>query len=260
MKKILFFLNLFIFSACSSSVGVFNITSQYSVNKDKYIVFENDTIAISYDFWFEKGLLSFAIYNKLNVPLYIDWKKSSYIENGEKLDYWSDTETLTSNSYATALTYKGNLIAPYYSLTGGRSITVGKKEKQERITFIPPKSYIYKSPYYLLSTKVMNKVRQEVFEEKKVETSYKSIETGRTKKIKIQQKSFDKFSSPLVFRNFLSFSVNENFTNEFYIDNEFWVSSITFMPHKELAGNEELASYEYQMRSTYKKPNAFYIK
>jgi hypothetical protein len=40
---------------------------------------------------------------------------------------------------------------------------------------------------------------------------------------------FDKEKTPLAFRNFLTFSFSEDMKDEFYVDNEFYVSKITDM-------------------------------
>ena len=95
MKKFTYLamLMLIILSSCGSYVQVFETKTANTKIEDEHYTFENDSIKIIYNFWKNKGLLSFSIYNKLNKPVYVDWKKSSYINNSIKRNYWEDTES-----------------------------------------------------------------------------------------------------------------------------------------------------------------------
>src|ERR1700730_10311196 len=101
MKKIAFvfipLMILFLNISCTHYVQFYETktTSPMKVENNCY-TFENDTIKIVYSFWANHGTLSYTVYNKLDVPIYIDWKKSSYVKNGEKLDYWKDRTTTNS--------------------------------------------------------------------------------------------------------------------------------------------------------------------
>jgi hypothetical protein len=62
-----------------------------SVGKDavtKEGVCQNEDLRISYDMWSEDGITYFSIYNKTDKPMYIDWKRSVFIFNDWKYDYW----------------------------------------------------------------------------------------------------------------------------------------------------------------------------
>ena len=83
--------------SCSPKLAHLYETKAMSNLPNKENSFENDTVRIAYSFWSENGSYSFSVYNKLNVPLYIDWKKSSLVKNNDKLNYWSD-EILTKSS------------------------------------------------------------------------------------------------------------------------------------------------------------------
>ena len=62
-------------TSCKSSVQVYETKSTNTSVENGLSVYENDSLKITYSFWAENGLITFAIYNKLNVPLYVDWKK-----------------------------------------------------------------------------------------------------------------------------------------------------------------------------------------
>lgn len=192
--------------------------------KDSSFVFENDSVKITYNFWHNRGLLSYSVYNKLNIPLYIDWKKSSYIVNENKLNYWVDKEQTNVVSYYQGLDYRGPLLAPGYISNTSVGVSSISKYKQERITFIPPKSYIYRSSFYLVD-KLFSFPEPTSFTE--VENSYDS--SKKAKKESVGKQLYNKKNTPFIFRNFLSFSTNERFDTEFYVDNDFWVTELQKM-------------------------------
>ena len=79
------FVTILFFSSCSLKLTHLYETKPLSSTSNKDNTFENDTLKIIYSFWSEGGVFSFSVYNKLSIPLYIDWKKSSFIKNSDKL-------------------------------------------------------------------------------------------------------------------------------------------------------------------------------
>lgn len=202
---------------CGSYVQVIETKTVNTTIEDDMYVFENDSIKITYDFWQEKGLLSFTIYNKLNRPVYVDWKKSSYINEGIKRNFWEDTESTKTREKRSGYSYR--LSNSSGSFTNSVSTSSSETVKPEKITFIPPKSNYVRSQFFLLpipfleiknypNTKEMPKLNRE------------------NKTVKYIEKDFNKNDTPLIFRNFLTFSYSENFDKEFYIDNEFYISNV----------------------------------
>ena len=221
MKTTIIILLTLIFFSCSSSyVQIFETTCRNElIQNEENFTYENDSVKITYSFWENKGRMSFVVYNKLKNPLYIDWKKSSYISNTLKINYWDDVTT--TNSVETIQTFgvANNLLSiRNYYISNSIGISSSASSKPERITFIPPNSNYYRTQFSLLPIKEL-KVKD-----------YQSIQkqsiTNKSKTVKAFEKSVSKENSPLIFRNFITLSYNENFTNEFYVDNEFYVSKI----------------------------------
>ena len=82
MKKNLllqFLFSAILFGSCSTYVQIYYLDSKDVSKVNEDFVFENDTVKISYFFWAKRGVIAFEIFNKLDKPLYVDWKKSSYI-------------------------------------------------------------------------------------------------------------------------------------------------------------------------------------
>ena len=96
-----------VLSGCAKKyIQVFETKSTNTEKQADFFVYETDTLKITYSFWAEKGVLSFAVYNKLDQPIYIDWKKSSFIDNSNKLNYWVDEERSNSIKYFGSYFYK----------------------------------------------------------------------------------------------------------------------------------------------------------
>jgi len=212
-------------SSCMTYVQIFDTTSldlEKEENGNYY--FENDTVKITYSFWFEKGIMSFTIENKLNVPIYVDWKKSSYVGNQVKLNYWSNeviTKSVSSSEQKTYYYKKANSDQIVSSSSKQVKLS-GSTTSQERITFIPPKSIIFKNSFHIYPVVRFDFGANPSFKEEK--SNYKA-----GKMTKIYSKKFEKSNSPAFFRNFLTFSVSEKFESEFYVDNGFFISEVREM-------------------------------
>ena len=184
---IIFFSSLILSSCVSYKIVTVSSDSEDLKNN---LVFENDTIRINYNFWGKNGLASFDIYNKLNIPIYLDWKKSAFIPNDKMMSYWQDeTNTSSSTLYSSY---------DYWGIFSGKANTKSKSIRQERIGVILPNSIITTNKYSLIP---MNTT------------------------LPIQ--NYNLTSTPLRFRNYLVVSTSEQFDkNVFYVDNSFFVSSV----------------------------------
>lgn len=181
---------LFLLTSCSKTfIQIFDIASTDVQTKNEYFVYENDSVKITYAFWTRNGVMSFSVFNKTKKPIYIDWKNSSFIYNGNKLDYWSDEIQTISQSNVTSITNKNTKISSYYngyyyvgtpiiweytnnqsyilsqSLTAFQTETQSSSFKPERITFIPPKSafscsrfYLFPADYYKLNVETATQI------------------------------------------------------------------------------------------------------
>lgn len=221
-----------------------------SIKADSLYTFENDTIKIVYSFWKQKGVLGYAVFNKLSVPLYIDWKKSSFVVNDVKMNYWAD-ETISTGTSIHSGYYSGG----YYGLlgiSGGSTISSGKSVKPERITFLAPHSEIIKSEFSLWSG---NGILMGVGSKSSL------LRKPGYGDVQVKYLDYSKSNSPLVFRNFLSYSMTENFSAEIYVDNEFYVSKIQQMKYSAFQGRfyYDKERKAQRMDEPFSSPTKFYI-
>ncbi len=251
-KTILIILICSLILSCSKYyVQVFETNSLNINTIDDFYVYETDTLKITYNFWSSKGLITFAIFNKLDKPIYIDWKKSAYIDNAVKLDYWIDEQIVNSYEYYGSYYYRGTVLSPKtsVSISSGHSMSTSSTVKQERITFIPPKSNYFRSQFYILPYPFYKLGKND--EQKVVPRN-----DNPKRKTTIYSKSFSKETTPRVFRNFLTFSLTENFDNEFYIDNAFYITNIKQMDKRHFAYNkyDEARIGKFYVRDKYGNP------
>lgn len=239
-------------SGCKSYIQVFETKTINTVKEGEFYVYETDTLKITYAFWTKKGILSFSVYNKLDKPIYIDWKKSSYIDNSNKFNYWVDEEIIKSVSYYGSYFYDGPLLKPGFSINEGIGAVAASKVKVERITFIPPKSNYYRSQFYLLPLS---------YYEFDLKSDF--TDTNRNDKPKkttrVYYNEFSKQNSPLDFRNFLAFSMTEDFEDEFYVDNEFYLSKMLEMDYRHFKYREKEENGNYVYIRPFKKQTSFYL-
>jgi hypothetical protein len=227
MKKYLILLCVaLLIQGCSIDyVQVYKTQSVGIKHTDDIYTFENDTLKIEYSFWADKGIMAFRVYNKTDRPLYIDWRKSNFISNSFKADYWADkTESQsTAQISGQGYIYRGSAFFPgFFNFNSSTVNTTSTTTKPERITFLPPRTYFLKSDFHLKTS--IYKDWGENFE-----TRIEPRNDYPKEVTKVFVKKFTKDNTPLDFRNFLTFSFREDFSTEFYIDNEFYVIQVEAM-------------------------------
>ncbi len=230
-----------------------------STNGDtNFHLFKENGIEIIYSFWVENGLMSFIIYNNSDKPIYVDWYKSAFIYNGARLTYWEDKETRVTKGQSANLSLNDAPVKTLYSPFKSASLGVGVFEgvtvvsKEERITFIPPKSRFVKNTYRL-AYKPFN-MKGAI-----VEDVNRNDKPNKTTQVKT--KIYRRDESPLLFRNYLTWSFTEDFKNEYHIDNEFWIKQIKSMSKKHFKGKvASVTDGKYIYDMPYASPKNFYVE
>jgi hypothetical protein len=225
MKTIQLLFQLFLLllvSSCKVAQVIYTGALSDNVKEsDNCFFYENDTLKVTYVFWGYKGRMAFGVYNKLDVPIYIDWKKSSFINNTLKQDYYSDRVEKKSASVSAA--YVNQLQINWSSLFGPTAVgvTIGNEvsEREERITFIPPRSYITRTSYEILKDRTHFTL--DGAKEKNV-----PLPDDTSRYFKSFLVTIDNRAPTFVFRNFLTYSTKESFDREQYVSNEFYIRKV----------------------------------
>ena len=116
--------------------------------------------------------------------------------------------------------------------------------------FIPPKSNYYQSSFTLLQ-------HHHYWKDLKDTVVPRSDRPKETTKMYVVHYSSE--NSPIRFRNYLSFSFDENFQHVFRVDNEFFVSSIVNMEYLHFHGKNLGHAYHINYEYPYKNNTSFYI-
>lgn len=233
------FMILFL-SGCSTYNQVYYVGSAdgKTSKQDQFFIYENDTIKVSYIFWGANGAMIFNVYNKLDKPIYVDWKKSSFVGKGVKGSYYEERTRSTSNSVAMSkYAGFGSLLALNMN---------GIEVKEERITFVPPHSNITKSSGYQLVYGYLKLKKSELRD---------TVIDGKS----CYQTAFDK-SMGITFRNYLTYSFKESFDQEYSVDNTFYLSKVVVMNSSQFMGSQiyKPLSNNIIWQHPYKSADKFY--
>lgn len=252
MKKIAFIVIVFL-SACVATknyvakkyIQLYQIEALAPVKlENEHYVFENDTIKIDYAFCEEKGVLAFKITNNLNVPLYVDWSRSAFIRNDEKFNFWIDEVKTKAvayyQGYNTSENYWRNVYTSFQNghivnygipytlgLTEGQTLSASSTTRPEKVSFIPPHSFIIPPPRTLLHLFNVSGTKLRTDRDYIEVTGYNS--DNKPVKMRRYFAGYAQKESILNFRNFLMLSTSKDFINEFFVDNGFFVSNISEM-------------------------------
>lgn len=211
-------------SSCSSyyysTISSNDKVGRYDANND--FVQENDTVRISYCFYGEDAPVSITIENKLDEPLFVDWRRSALIINGASISYYKDVAPVqgvtASSSYGDS--YKRD--RRYSSIrTDSHGVFFGEMQLPRGMEFIPPKSKI-ESSTMKLDKQYLEDVSGETFQ---TETFVK----GNGQKVNLKLLRFEENNSPLQVRSFLSlFTEEKNGREPDYVTFEasFYVSEL----------------------------------
>jgi hypothetical protein len=198
---------MLLLSSCSTFQYV-SVDSELSKNELNQFVYENDTLRIKYWFSGQNCPMQIEVFNKLNQPLQVDWKKSALISDEIRFAYWKDESVLNASSYGQEIQWINHF-------STASSLTEGTLTRNEQISFIPPLSLISISPL-LVKTQLFI-LPQPLDSQKIILNDYG---------LKGWEYFYTPETSPLQFRSFLTISIGENSKNPIYIDHNFWISDI----------------------------------
>ena len=247
MKSLLFAsLLLALLAGCTPNIQVVTLRGSNVQSDQEGLVLDNDTLTLRYNFASERGRMHLSIVNKLNQPLYIDWKRSSFIIGQDKIDYWRDVSDVqlsgSSSSYATL----------YNRYTVG--YMNGQISREDAIGFIPPKTKLEKQQFVIVPNGSLIQPGDFTVEQEKANW------VDRKKPVDVKVYAYNDDKSPLTFRNYLTLSTDKDFKTEFHIDTKFWASDVKVLPRDQvLMVQKNSQEYQYGLPVPFKKADSFYV-
>ncbi len=266
MKTLSIFILAGLFYACSPKVQVVTLQSDNVALKDNKFIYDTDSLRITYNFQGANGVIRMNIYNKLGIPLYIDWKRSAFIKGTEKFDYWVD-EAFFQGEYGGISSNpvfnnrpSWNRYSQYLFNWGSFQGTI---RKDEQISFIPPGTEVTQSRFMVAPGKGWqlhpSKGTVQVVDVVVSEPNY-------TKKKELVSYEFSDQNTPLSFRNYLTVSTDPHFQTEFHIDTHFYASQVENVDGRYLFGSTfvetdlNTPSSINHIRQDYRSENKFMLK
>lgn len=215
MKLFLLFSTCFFIFSCTTEYQYLTVSSDQAVKNNKNeLVVENDTLRITYRFTGENGPLQISIYNKTELPLEIDWRKSALVFREQATGFYSPNLSLNGTVQQDSLR---RLYGPSTYLAELKADILVNEPSQ----FIPPKAAISKIPMklplqYLPAPALKNQQKQTI--------SNKTADNVWN--VSYRKADFDQSISPATFRSYLSFKYGGQAGQEFAIDRSFYISEI----------------------------------
>lgn len=269
----LFFALILMLGACSSRYyyQIYEVKGDNVMKMDDCLLFNDGDCSVMYNFWSKGGLVDFIIVNNTDSIMYIDMEKSFFVRNGLSYDYFENTAYVTGsgnysssyslgslnmNGFSSIFFFNNNV----YSGKSNSDVNVAVSSnagpskykfqvKQERpVLLIPPYGAKLISKFVLWSGDPY---------------SDDICERDLIPKDSIFHSYFIQ-NSPLVFSNFITYSVGESGKPN-HINNMFYVSAIINF-NGALVNVEEKFLCEgesYPRTVSYMKgesPDRFYVK
>lgn len=221
-------ITIFLCFACTgcATYQYATLSSPLEKKNQRDFFIETDTVKISYDFSGQDGPVKVSVYNKLNVPLYIDWAKSALIAGKNRKSYTNDNLDLQAQMNGSEVRWLGYSTQ---SATISGTLTANKASG-----FIPPQSQAQET----LLTLKPNLFSLPTAADKKL----RKMEEGTV----VEFATYSYEQSPFTFRSYLTLSTNADLSSPSHFDHEFWVSEV-FQTYN---GPKKFAS----------KPDRFYVK
>ena len=181
-------------------------------------------------------------------------KNNSYIYENDTLKivylFWADKGQLRFSIYNK--TTKPLYIDWFKSALITNSSAKDYFKDKQRFGFIPPKSYISNSANNPLAYSHYTKWGTDYTQKTEARNDNPKAHTT------ISSKQFTKENSPWNFRNYLTFSFNENFSNEFSVENEYYVKTISAMDVRQFW--DSIPQNGNSTTTRYEKAKDFYLK
>ena len=165
---------------------------------------------IKYSFTGYSGPVTISIYNKLNVPLYVDWKRSALVMNDHSYTYWQNKSTIEGSAESHQIAW-----TPIVSST---STTIsGIITTDESIGFVAPKAFKQTSMV------AINPSFSNLDGPKKDHRVRINTTTGPVNALRY---GYDKDNSPIKFRSYLTLSSEASFAHPLTYESEFWITEV----------------------------------
>lgn len=234
MKKLIFAFLIAAYTNCGAQT-IYQVaeweSNSVKLDEKKNMIYSNDHIVITYNFWTDVSEVEFSIYNKSEQAITIEWSKSHFILHNYSNDYFNGNESTfsTSNLFRTSGYYTSNAV----------STSVSTVKKDRLMTHLPPNSY----------TTETFKIKVPLFFS--CENYFKKLKNGQ-----VEEFDYTELSSPYHLRNYITYVSNDNKVHN--VDNDFFVVKLRNMNKQTFEGVKVKTEYCNQVGKKSTKMNFSY--
>ncbi len=181
-------------------------------DKQKEFLWRNDTVSVTYRFSGEGGLMTVNVFNKLNQPLYINWKKSALINDGKFVSLFNKAVIVSGTIETTAYSIDKHW-------TSGSSNFSASFDLPEGIDFLPPLTGLSKSLVHIGDISWKNVSVPEDYPKEKLRTPEGAV-------TKFNRLYFDDNKSPIRFKTYLTIATGRTADKEFSVQHSFYAKEM----------------------------------
>ncbi|MBB2150147.1 hypothetical protein [Pedobacter gandavensis] len=235
MKKIMMlFSATLLLSSCSRYyVSTLESSTARKSEETGVFTFENDTLAVTYNFNGKNAPVSIEMYNKLNEPLYIDWQKSALIKGDKAVSFLGREVSIKADISGYSMNFSNE--KAFNDLRFHDSALKGSAELPEVISFIPPKSRISRTLLKLAEAHNYKSLPDSVYKKS-------FISLNDRPGIWAKAATFSPQNSPLSFKSYLTiFTEQEDKRKNFSLVQDFYLSTLvkSFVNPKSMTSVEQ---------------------
>ena len=199
--------------SCTTFQYVTVSSSAVAKNDRNEFVVENDSIQLVYNFSGFRGPVKISIFNKLDVPVYIDWQRSAVIVNDKTVPYVPAEVKIEGNYSGT--TYNSRPVSGYRTSSGSIQATA---YLPPTVDFIPPRASINKTTICITGG-----YNERIPDADFTKAKYPVVD-GFT--VNVKKAAFTDATSPLHFRSFITYTIGESGAKLYTFEHSFFVSEV----------------------------------
>jgi hypothetical protein len=200
------------FSSCKLAYQVFEVSPTATTTVDSNFVFQNSDVEIGYNFWTNGGKMGYYVYNKTDKPIYVNWDRSHFVLNNVSRDHYAVPRDLYFDNVSIVRKTKRRV---YYE--GTEQLSKQTSYQNKTVVEVPPMSKVLSDEFTFVNN---------VYDTKKLHLGCK----------RKRSMSFAQDTTPVAFRNYVTYSFANNFQDAKVVDNGFYVSKITSLTRSKFLG------------------------
>ncbi len=173
----------------------------------------NADLDLAFDFWQEGGVLSCTVRNLTDHPLYLDLSRTQLIINGLAHDYYADEQTTATSTRARAVaTWEPTaLLGRYAPGTAAASLSSSRTLRPKPVLQVPPQAAVVVGGLSAVPAPLL------------------ACELNKWKTRTPATLGYSETTSPLRFRQFLTYSAHPDGHDPRTLDHGFWVERVSNM-------------------------------